>query len=583
MIVGLAERGLYRVIPAGLLLIFAASRFAPAQSSPPNGAAKTLPVINVTTRLVYLDVVVRDANGQPVHNLTQQDFKVEEDGRQQKVDFFASHTSDETPAPTAPLAMAPTEFSNVPTQKNSPAVNMILFDLVNTPQLDQLYARRQLLRFLRELPQGQQIALFALSDRLHMIQSFTSSSDQLIAAASAIDAKDFHLIRSSSQIMNDADFLNNFLQAMGRDPGQLGAHMRKDQVVEDARTGDRRARVTLQAFAELANAVSGYPGRKNLFWLSEDFPLTPTLELQFNDLSLDARFAIADLPGARDTANLVASAQIAVYPISLSGLDTGAIGSEISGSGEVSGGSGQTNITAQNQFAVRQQMRSTMEDLARQTGGEAFYGSNDFAGALQRSLAAGSNYYTLAYQPSNQRWDGRLRKIHVALAHKGDSLMYRHGYYAIQDTQPGEAAQQLDFALQPETPQSTMLLLRSKVVETSGPQRGVMLDCNLDAGNIAFTETSDEHRHAQLLVKLVAFSDSGPQPATAPQNAGMLKIDFDPAHYQLVLKDGIAFRPHLPLSPGKYRIRLGVTDMQNHRTGTLDIPFTLDAKTAASP
>src|SRR4051794_23269482 len=184
---------------------------------------------------------------------------------------------------------------------------------------------------------------------------------------------------------------------MGRDPGQIGAHMRKDQVVEDARTGDRRARVTLQAFAELANAVSGYSGRKNLFWLSEDFPLTPTLELQFNDLSLGARFAIADLPGARDTANLVASAQIAVYPISLTGLDTGAIGSEISGSAEVSGGSGQTNITAQNQFAVRQQMRSTMEDLARQTGGEAFYGSNDFAGALQRSLAAGSNYYTLAY------------------------------------------------------------------------------------------------------------------------------------------------------------------------------------------
>jgi VWFA-related protein len=256
MIGGLAEQGFHRVILAGLLLLLAASGFAPAQSSPPNGAARTLPVINVTTRLVYVDVVVRDANGQPVHNLTQQDFRVEEDGRQQKVDFFAPHISDETPAPAAASAMAPTEFSNVSTQKNSPAVNMILFDLVNTPQLDQLYARRQLLKFLRELPQGQQIALFALSDRLHMIQSFTSSSDQLVAAASAIDAKDFSLIRSSSQIMNDADFLNNFLQAMGRDPGQLGAHMRKDQVVEDARTGDRRARVTLQAFGKCGQRVS---------------------------------------------------------------------------------------------------------------------------------------------------------------------------------------------------------------------------------------------------------------------------------------------------------------------------------------
>jgi VWFA-related protein len=461
---------------------------------------------------------------------------------------------------------------------------MILFDLVNTPQLDQLYARRQLLKFLRELPQGQQIALFLLSDRLHMLQSFTASSDRLIAAATAVAPKDFHLIRSPEQTMADADLLTNLAKALGRDPGGIIGHMKADEAADNARAADRRARITLQAFADLARAVSGYPGRKNLLWLSEDFPLMPTAELQINDLSLDARFAMADLPGERETANLIASAQIAVYPISVAGLDTAGIGVDVNGSGEVSGGGGQMNITMQNQFAVRQQMRNTLDDLARQTGGEAFYGNNDFAGALRRSLDAGSNYYSLAYRPSNQRWDGQFRKIRVDLAHKGNSLTYRRGYFATPDSSPPvDAVQQLDVALQPETPQFTMLLLRSEIPEMHQPQQGVLLDCNVDAGNIAFTETPDGHRHAQLLVKLVAFNDSAIQPTAALQSAGMLNVDFDPAHYKLVQKAGIAFRPQLALSPGRYRLRLGVADMTNHRIGTLDIPFTLEEKAASHP
>ena len=89
---------------------------------------------------------------------------------------------------------------------------MVLCDLLNTPQVDQLYARRQLLKFLRELPPGQQVALFILSNQLRMVQSFTSSSDRLVAAAAAIDPKDFHFQRSTSQKMADDDLSPASLQ-----------------------------------------------------------------------------------------------------------------------------------------------------------------------------------------------------------------------------------------------------------------------------------------------------------------------------------------------------------------------------------
>jgi VWFA-related protein len=526
----------------------------------------------VTSRLIYVDVVVRDGRGQPVHGLTEQDFKIEEDGRAQKIDFFSAHAGEEKGAGAAPLALPPDEFSNVPARQGSPAVNMVLFDLLNTPETDQIYARRELLKFLRELPSGQQVALFILSDRLHVIQSFTSSSDRLATAAAAIDPKDFHFLRSPSQKMSDDDFLANFAAAMGRDPGRQIAHMQKDHAVEDARASDIRARMTMQAFAELARAVSGYPGRKNLFWLSETFPLVATAELQFNDLSGETRFQIADLPGQQDAADLIASAQIAVYPIHLGGLDTGGIGPEVSGTAEVMG----MNATLQDQFAVRQQLRNTLNDLARQTGGEAFYGSNDFAGALMRGVRDGTNYYSLAYRPTNQQWDGKFRQIRVGLERKGYSLNYRRGYFAVPDTaQPTSVLAVLDYALQPQTPVSTMLLLHAKVYQMVRPERGVILDSSLDAGNVGFTVSPDGHHHARLMVKLVAFRDLEPQPAAVQQTAGTLDIDFDPAHYDAVRKNGIAFRPQLALPPGKYRLRLGVVDLSNGRVGTLDAPFVL--------
>jgi hypothetical protein len=58
------------------------------------------PVLNVTTRLVYVDVVARDDRRQLVRNLTQQDFKVDEDGKPQKIDFFAAHGEELTGAAT---------------------------------------------------------------------------------------------------------------------------------------------------------------------------------------------------------------------------------------------------------------------------------------------------------------------------------------------------------------------------------------------------------------------------------------------------------------------------------------------------
>jgi VWFA-related protein len=548
----------------------------------PNGGNFSL-----TSRLVYVDVVVRDRNGQVVHGLTQKDFKVEEDGREQKIDFFEAHTFDQAnvaPLKQVAVAAAPQlEYTNVARRDSTAgAINIILFDLLNTPRTDLLDARKQLLKFLTNLPAGQNVALFVLTDRLHMVQNFTGSSDRLLAAAKSIQPDDRGILRSQTEAMQDNDFISTFAKAIGgRDPGGTANKMKATLETQEAMNTDFRAHLTIQALGELARATSGYPGRKNLLWLSENFPISLGAQLE------DARFrSTPDLPEERETANLIASAQIAVYPISLLGMETGGVPASSSGAGEVSGIGGPTGTTLnpqigdtmRDQFTGRAALRAELNDLANQTGGEAFVGTNDFAGALRRSMLDGCNYYTLAYRPSNGKWNGQFRKIHVELVQKSASLTYRRGYFAVPDVQPAaDSAQEMHFAMQPETPESTMLSLRVRVRLPDAQHSAVRVDSVLDPANAGFSTTADSKRHAQFLVLLIALNDGEQQVAAPPQTSGVLRLDLTPDQYKIAMTSGIPVHLQLELKPGKYRLRLGVSDMSTHDLGTLDMPVDVGA------
>ncbi len=233
--------------------------------------------IRVTSRLVYVDVVVRDEYGRIARGLTQQDFRVEEDGKPQTIDFFAAHTYEAAAhaQPTAPGAPSKTklEFSNAPEEgTQAGAVNIILFDLANTSAADQPYAYQQVVKFLRALPGGQQVALFSLTTKLTMIQNFTGSSDRLIEAAEQINPKDAGFILSKASEMQSESTVAEFGVQSGRSPSG-GNAMANQQAINAADDIGTRSGITLAAMAQLAQDVGGYPGRKNLLWLAGSFPI----------------------------------------------------------------------------------------------------------------------------------------------------------------------------------------------------------------------------------------------------------------------------------------------------------------------
>jgi VWFA-related protein len=410
---------------------------------------------------------------------------------------------------------------------------------------------------------------------VRMVQGFTGSTDRLLAAAKGVKLETSS-VETLGEQQQDADMAANFAAAMGGNPSGKSpfADMFALQSGQDAlRSHD----ITKTALEQLAAALSGYPGRKNLFWLADTFPVYGGPALELHDASDEINNSAIDLADLAQGNNQEASAQVAIYPISLMGLDASGFGPESAGM-----------TSSQKLFTRRAAMRAMLNNLADATGGQAYFGSNDFAGALRRGFEDGSNYYTLAYRPENHNWNGQFRKIAVKMAEHGYSLSYRRGYFAVPDGPPVNAGQLLNAALQPETPEATMLRLRSKVLMPDAEHATVRVDSVIDAENVAFSTDARGRRHARLLVTLVALPELNPahlpdkEPAAPVQTSGVFVVDLDEAAFQKLLASGMPMHQELALAPGRYRLRLGVSDVNNDRVGTLDMPVEVSASRAAA-
>jgi hypothetical protein len=142
----------------------------------------------------------------------------------------------------------------------------------------------------------------------------------------------------------------------------------------------------------------------------------------------------------RETTNLLTRAQTAVYPVDARGLMTEPMFSAAdSGSNYARNRAAFSNDLLK--FSQSQaQEHTTMDQMANDTGGHAFYNTNGLADAVARAIDSGSNYYTLTYNPADHKWNGAYRNINVELtgsvAAQGLKLAYRHGYYADDPQQP---------------------------------------------------------------------------------------------------------------------------------------------------
>ena len=412
-----------------------------AQTKPPSGQAQGNAPAQITiktqVRQVLLDVVVSDGKNRPITGLNREDFTVTEDGKPQDILSFEPHaTTGQSTGERASARQLPdlpkNTFLNLTRAREDLPLNVLLYDVLNTPLSDQPFARREIVKFLKNKPPGSRYAIFILSDRLHLVQGVTDSEAELLAAMGSRATRSQFPPQGTpepgavapSDALSDSGLVPNHPEALA-----MLDRLQHITAVSEEYLIRRRIILTVTAFEQIATFLRGLPGRKNLLWLSGSFP---TGVLPGGDAIDPFSHNLDFSPELKETTNQLTLSQIAVYPVDIRGLMTRP-------SYGASNNRNYSMTTTPDQDA-RQSWTETsgehdaMDQIAELSGGHAFYNSNGLQQALQSATEDGSNYYTLSYSPSNTNFDGKLRHIQVKVTHSGVHLAYRRTYFAENDS-----------------------------------------------------------------------------------------------------------------------------------------------------
>jgi VWFA-related protein len=409
-------------------------------------APSHIPTIRVETRRVVVDIVVTDAKGKPVTGLKKGDFRIFEDSKPQEVRSFDAHvTEPQLPVPAPQLP--PNTFSNFSSAPQSGPVTVILYDLLNTPLESQAFAHEQLLQFLKQRKTASQTAIFVLSDRLHMLQGFTDDENELIAALNTPHKQAYKsgLLQGPGESSQASD---NYTRTEGNQNGAeattdvsfaaIATMLKHMETIESSAMLDRRVEITADALEQIARFVIALPGRKNLLWLSGSFPtgILPDESLGDRDSFNVTRNYSETVMQATDLLNV---SHVAVYPVDVRGLQANPMFSASSNQ-TFEPGRGKDLSAVKNFSQQNNAEHTTMDTMADQTGGHAFYNTNGLKEAVAAAVEDGSAYYTLTYSPSNTKLDGGQRHVRVELAQPGYKLAYRRTYFADNVDQLAQAA-----------------------------------------------------------------------------------------------------------------------------------------------
>ncbi len=557
--------------------VLLAQQAAPAPSPSP-APATTLPTLKVSTRLVVVDVVAADGKGHPITDLKADDFSVLEEGSNQSIKVFSFQQPAPADQPQQPPAKLPPNLvTNVPTYKPNRPMSVLLLDGLNTDNISQKYARQEMLKYLAKLPEGQPVAVYLLGNKLRLLQDFTTDPALLQQALTRIKDKNSALIKNDPAL--SAAATASLLQ-MGL-PGMVAQIQGFEQEEVSAQV-DLRVEETVNALLSLARTLAGYPGRKNLIWVSSSFPSNLFDLAGLNSVSSQRQSsANSQARGYSNPieklASALSNARVAVYPVDTRGVNSFASVSDIGNRDRdaVPGGA-----------ADPQTAHTTMNTVAERTGGRAFYNTNDLAGAIKEGIEDGSTYYTLGYYPENKDWNGKFRKIVVKLNRPGVKLHYREGYIA---TDPRayvkmDAKQQaIDFgqALNLDTPIATGLPFKSALILPSEKTANkLVVNFGIDAHALSFELQDDGLQHTSVDCAVQIFNNKGT--AVRAPLAQNFSAALKPEQYQTVLQRFFPCNQAFELSPGEYFLRLGVRDNTTGLIGTVNAPVTIAAGTIST-
>jgi VWFA-related protein len=396
-------------------------------------APQDLPVFGTAVHVVAVPVFVTDKSGHAVAGLTAADFEIKDE--KHRVPIVAFEAVDAT----APVMEAPN--ASVLMQAASRRQILLLFDLTFSTQSSRegdldfsiqtgvVRARDAAIELVRTaLAPGDLVAAATYSrSGIRILIGFTSDREQLALAIAGLGLRDD---RRKQDPLNLAWDLGLDL-TQGGSAGTSGSARREELtgfLVEQLKLARRSENVLyhqevgnfLGGLAQLGRMLDGLQGRKHVFLLSAGFDQTVLQGEQGMEGRESAQAVVEgrlwDVQPDRFFGDVTARDQLKRLYDALAASDTVIHTIDVTGLAPAAEAHKPTSG------------RDTLALLAANTGGRFVQDANDLAAGLHEVLDATRYYYVLAFEPSDDRVTGKLRKLTVDVKREGLSVSHRAGY-----------------------------------------------------------------------------------------------------------------------------------------------------------
>ena len=562
-------------------------------------------LFGATVSRVRVDVIVTDANGNFVGDLSAEDFVVSEDGVRQEI--LSVQLVDLAAGEVQPLrrdgsantddrndAGAPTAASNTPAPSAASELGAVIF-LVDGPSLSPQARARfgdawiELLEQTEALQVPRAAYMVDNVGRLQELAPLGYDLDAMRAAADTVRAAPFmgnSMHRKMIEIVGDLS--NEFA-----DLSQLAKAKVRTFEAEER----NRALATYRMLTSFSDALWTRSGRTAVVWVSTGIKLMqggPYTALFAQDPSATAeglagaRFDMVSpdprIKNAQEALHRAANgSNVSFYTIDPSLL----IESRgITGDVEVPTMAAATLLSSPVVQQSFDGLRDALRTAAAETGGQSFIHATDLGLVLREIEADTSRFYLVTYAPPEPTGDGDYHEIHVDVLRDDTDVRARGGYV---DHAPGERAKRLIAAALALPGSVTDLPVDAEIfVSRRGPGApNVLLAVAVHGAELGIMLTPEGERLVSLDIHAIALRGNEPvaeshEQLTARSGAdGVLRADDD-SRLTPTLVGYLAYQHEWTLAPGTYTLNVAVFDNVSGRIGAASLDVEVPAADATS-
>jgi len=502
--------------------------------------------IQVTSELVLVNVVAHDKKGNLVRDLKKGDFTLFEDGKKQEISTFDFENVDDLAAAGAAEATvsgAAEQGALLRSGKKAPAsldardrrLILLFFDFsaMEPEQIDRSVEAAK--KFVgTKMQPADLIALVSLATNMHVDLDFTDDKPKLLAALTAYN---------SGQGQGFENGSTGSVEGAAETSGAFSA----DDTDFNTFNADRK----LLALQSLMQALGKLPQKKSLIYFSNGI----TQSGADNQSALRATTAAA------------VKANVSIYSMDIRGLQAFPPGGEAQ-SASLHGQSAYSGAAVLNDLNGNAASQDSLATLSSDTGGKAFFDSNDFGTVFSQVQRDSSAYYVLGFTSNNPLKDGRFRRLRVQVNRSDLKLDFRAGYYAGRDFEHlnrADREQQLEDELAAQLPRVDVPLYAGTAFFRKDDSHYYLAVSLVVPGSQIPFVTEKEKDNATIDI-IGEVREGGKFPVGQLRDTVKLAVDST----QQIRRKNVQYNTGFVLAPGSYHLKFVVRENQTGRIGSFE-------------